>query len=247
MIAGLFSYFMPTWEQASGTRKRLLDSPIALAVSDAIRSERNYSEFVSQHFVQVGPTGSSGVIITVVPRNWPNPHRIGYYPDEQAWTDCGAYWLGRHRDVIPRAETLQRETLIRGYDVELGDGEIWQCPVIRWPNKTANLPRAMGVDAAGKYVETLRPQWDWAWKLASNIWDVYFLDKGGDVTDATMFDWGAQCLSINYRVGPQECTALGLLDTDIVARVLKAAVADPLIQEYLEAETSKKGVSAATP
>ena len=242
---GLFLYFLAGWEQGSATREKLLTTPLAAVAFDAMRNDRTFKDMIVTHNVSIGPSGSSGVLIVAKHPAWPDSHRIGFYPEEQTWRDCGDYWLGYVTDCKPGPDSLQREALVSGYDYELGDELIWDAPMIRYPAGSANLPQTMGVDASGKYVESVVPSMTWAWELSCKIWDDYFLGSG--INRAEVFDYAVKCLSVNYRVGPHEATALGLLNTDTAALVLKAAIAEPLIREFMAEDESKKNQAVAVP
>lgn len=245
MSNGLFLYFFAGWEQGSATRERLLTTPLKTVAFDALRNDRTFKDMVVQHFVSNGPSGSSGVLVAVRHPAWPDAHRLGYYPEEQTWRDCGDDWLGYVTNCKPGPDSLQREALVSGYDYELGDENIWHAPMIRYPAGSANLPQTMGVDASGKYVESVVATLTWAWELACKIWDDYFLGSG--ITRSEVFGYAVQCLALNYRIGLHEATALGLFDTDTSGLILKAAIAEPLIREFMAEEESKKNQVAAAP
>lgn len=241
--SGIFIYFLPAWEKENVTRQKLLGSPVALAFSDALRNERNYSEFVSVSNVAVGPTGTSGVCLACVPPNWPNPHRIGYHPDEQEWVNCGVFWLGTVKHCRPTPSSLQREKLVSGYEVELGDGNVWFAPTIRqWDADdqtiTANLPMNIGIQPDGKFAASICRDVAWAWDLACSM-----LDKSSTIVDrlqaATKF------IGLNYRIGDHEANALGLFDTANVVTVIEAALDGPAVERWVNLEAEKKNQQTA--
>ena len=243
MSSGLFLYFLPGRERDSVTRTTLLTTPLAEPLADVLRNDRTYQAGIVQHFVSVGPNRSSGVLIAAKPSNWPDVHRVGYYPEEQSWRDCGDFWLGYVGSCKPGPESLQRETLITGYDYELGDEQIWLAPIIRYPAGSGNLPMTMEVDRQGQFVQSVVSSYAWAWELACKIWDTYFIGDG--VTREDVFRFAVKILAVNYRVGPHECSALGLFNSTTAPLVLKAAIAEPMIREMMEQEESKKNQPVA--
>lgn len=245
--SGIFLYFFPAWEKENVTRQKLLGSPVALAFSDALRNERNFSEFVSLSNVAVGPTGSSGVCVACVPPNWPNAHRIGYHPDEQTWVNCGTFWLGFVNHCKPTPMTLQREKLISGYEIELGDGNVWFAPTVRrWDENnesfTANVPMKMGIAPDGHFAATVRSDVAWAWELACSFWDKRL--KAG-LTNGEYLEAATKFLALNYRIGPHEAYALDLFDSENMVAVLEAALDVQSVENWITEQDQKKSQQTA--
>ena len=247
---GVFLYFLPGWVTSDvegaarkATRANLQTSPLAAALSDCLRTERTFQKSLVVHSVAKGPSGSSGVLIAALPPQWNDVHRIGFYAEEQTWRECGEFWLGYVTSCKPGPDSLQREELVSGYDYEMHDENIWHAPMIRYPAGGANLPKTMGVDGRGEFIEAVVDAMKWAWDLSCVIWDQWFLGDG--VPKKDVFDFAVKCLSVNYRIGPQEATALGLMTNATAALVLKAAIAEPLIQEYIAEQDSKKNQPTA--
>ena len=249
---GLFLYFLSGWDRDTTTREKLLTAPFAALMFDALRNERSFSDMVVTHNVATGPSGSSGVLLVVRHPAWPDTHRIGYYPDEQTWREVApasggcqpseSYWLGYVTSCKPGPDSLQRETLVSGYDYELGDERIWHAPIIRYPAGNANLPQTMGVDGSGKFVESVVASMTWAWTLACDIWDRFVMGDG--LQRPEIFDAAVKSLGVNYRVGQHECSTLGLLDGPKAKLILQAAIAGPMIDELM-GEDAKKNQPAS--
>lgn len=245
--SGIFLYFFPEWEKEHVTRQKLLESPVASAFSDAIRNDRNFQEFVSFANVAVGPTGTSGVCVACVPNNWPNCHRIGYHPDEQTWVNCGTHWLGMAKHSRPTPLTLQREKLISGYELELGDGNVWFAPTVRkWSNDNetfgANVPMKMGIAPDGNFAAAVRSDVAWAWELACSFWDKRLT---GGLTNGEYLNAATRFLSLNYRIGPHEAFALDLFDSENIVAVLEAALDVQAVELWLSEQDQKKSQSPA--
>lgn len=244
--SGLFLYFVSGLDREQATRDKLASMPFASVMSDALRNDRTFKEMIVAHNVATGPSGSSGVLLAVKHPAWPDAHRIGFYPDEQTWRNCGDYWLGYVTNCKPGPDSLQRELLVSGYDYELGDEQIWHAPIIRYPAGNANLPQTMSVDAAGQFTQSVVKSKQWAWDLAGRIWDKYFLGNGGLLPES-MFSSAVECLSINYRIGPQEVSLLGegcvdgsLLIGPIAKQIIEAAIDMPQITQLIDGDDSKK-------
>jgi hypothetical protein len=172
---------------------------------------------------------------------------VDYCPDEQEWIDCGGYWMGWSREDRPRPEFLARSPLVSGYDTVLGDGLAWTCPTIRKGGRAPNLPRTMGLDAAGEFAMRIIPAFDWAWELSGEIFDRVFGSQEMSWSEA--YRLAVSALSLNYRVGPREASQLGLITTENFQRVAEAVVDWDVVKELLaetpEDESVKKKEGSA--
>lgn len=157
-------------------------------------------------------------------------------------------FLGLDRRYRPGPESLQRDRLISGYEVELGDGEIWTAPIIRKWDDTGtvvpNVPMSMGISPAGDFSAQVRPDVAWSWQLACDLWDAR-ARRG--MTNGEMLDGGTRFLGLNYRLGPHEAYALGLFDTDNLTKTIEAALDLPSIEAWCDAQEQKKSPLTAAP
>lgn len=188
--------------------------------------------------IVVGPGGLEGSILCPLTTDVRDGEHegIGYYPQNQEWLqvpvpgDTG-YWLGWNPASLPTPDDLQRDTIVSGYWQALGDGQQWACPVIRQKHGASNLPDVWRLKD-GKVVSTVKPDWQWAWDLSGEVWDAMVAE--GEIDQSLAFVWCAKLLSINYRIGPEECSVLGLFGRDEYRDVLQAAVNGPLIELLME-------------
>lgn len=239
--SGLFLYFLPEVIVDDVSRDSLQASPIGDVLSDVLVNERSYQQHVVKLFVNVGPTGSSGTLIVATPLAWPDAHKIGFYSSEQTWIECDGYWLGYHNTIQPGPDSLERSHFIDGYEHELGDGNVWIAPVIRYPGGSPNLPCSM-TRHRGKFEKSVLPQFSSAWDMAQWIWDA-ILPGGPSVTDEKYFEIACQCLGVNYRIGCEEASALKLFDSKTTVQVIHAAVDVPRIEAYLQDDSKKNQVT----
>lgn len=237
MSDGLFLYFLPATEADEITRDGIASGPLSLAFSDALRTPRTFTEMTIRTNVTKGPSGSSGTIIAVHSLKWASTHQVGYYPEKQTWRDCGTFWLGYANDAKPGPDSLQRDQIVTGYEQELGDDRIWVAPIVRYPAGNTNLPQSMGIDGAGQFVESVVSSMQWAWALACDVWDRYVMGDG--LQRDEIFGMSVKCLAINYRLGPHEATALGLIDGPKAKEILQAAIAGPMIDDMMSEEAKK--------
>lgn len=201
------------------------------AFADCIRRPKDLQELLSSTnvFPNTGPGGNPGALICALPADGTVPTGVGLYPDDQEWKQVGEYWMGHDGKTTPDA--LRRKTpLISGNEVELGDGNEWIAPVVRMPmDGLHNLPASFGVNCDGDMIQSILPDYVEAWEMAGDLLEWYFGKR--EMTLREQFDYAVRCLSLNYRVGPHECTELNLLTSENLLFILGAAFDKERIDE----------------
>jgi len=166
--------------------------------------------------------------------------RIGYYPDQQVWSEMGPAvgrprtFVGYYRDGLPSPADLQVAEPLRGRAVKCRDGREWISPLAREFSNGAYhrcLPgrakRVGGQWVAGEVEERYAE----LWSIATDFFDHMFGSQASE--DATLrfnfagaLDAAVRVLSFNYRLGPDEAGLLGLFDDQLLvaADVLKATI-----------------------
>lgn len=232
-MSGLFLYYLPGKQRGLLQPDDLREAGLETSLRDCLESPRAFQERLLVNQVHArGPDGSSGVIVAAQPGSGREiVQKLGYHAAEQAWLDCGRYWLGRDKLHRPTPVMLARPHLVSGYDEPLGDGNVWTLPVIRRGGLAPNLPRTMGVGSDGGFQMHVLPEFDWAWKLAGEIWDNARSRPSLEWSYA--FSLAVGVLSLNYRVGPQEATALDLITTINFQKLFSAAIDWPRVEELL--------------
>jgi len=174
-----------------------------------------------------GPDNAPGMVY-----GWPKPtdNRLDYCPEEQEWFECkadgelkaGRYWVGVWKDSPPTPKDLQRPYPYLGVNVELGDGNCWIVPKIR--ELTADAIRAD----------------DGTWKFAvqKRYHAIYIesLEWQDTVAENREFEYGEladylqRCLSLNYRIPPDLCAHIRLINTKILMSFLGATLGHELVE-----------------
>lgn len=160
-------------------------------------------------------------------------------PARQTWAWVAAegerpeYAVGFWTDNPPRPATLLRDDPIDGEPVTLGDGQTWQIPTARLPPNKTRLPLVLkwvGGPETGEVVTQVVPAWKWLWDLAADVWNRWFTNQVG----ATSVDYlmAVRVLGANYRVGPVECSLLGLLTTTGIESTFRALIGASLFEEF---------------
>lgn len=245
----IFQYFLPVVSKDAVTADTLAACGLAPVFRDCLRSEPDFQRLCTRMDVAVGPTGTSGALVAALPTNDELPHRLGFHPDHQEWVEIeGKYWLGSDTEPEqkPTPAGLARDPLIGGYEFELGDGQVWQCPVIRYPVGSSNLPSRWGVDPkTGDFREQILAEYEDAWQMAGEMWDVFMGEK--EIEEPESFRYAVRALGLNYRLGPHEAARMGLLTSTNYMHVFKAAIHGPMIEELLKEEESKKNSQPPPP
>lgn len=229
-----FLYFIPNVMRDAVAIK---DAVIAAGLGDVLRDRLTTNDLTGLGRLAIasitnGPGGHNGIILQCVAPSTGDdsnpPPAPGYYPKQHTWEQIpgtGA-WIGHDPHALPAPEDLERDQIISGYLLPLGDGHDWACPVIRLHMGQVNLPDVWRM-VQGQIVKQIKPDWQWAWDLSGEIWDSHVNKQ--DPTVETAFLWCSKLLGINYRVGPVETSILGLLGRDELPGILRAANHGPFI------------------
>lgn len=214
-----------------------------------------------------GPGGRSGIMLIALPPTREQPRRLGYHPEFQHWQQAGEdFWVGFDKEYPPTPADLLRETKARdaegrprprhaGYPLTLADGHEWLAPIVRRPPAAiergfadSELPKDIGWDNAGRFVETLKPEYRELWDDAEELCNCLFAaEESGsyEITVERGLHWCLRLLGTNYRYGRHEQNLLHAIDAETVFPVLGAAVDFWLVKRLLALE--KKSGAPSTP
>lgn len=180
--------------------------------------------------IRRGPENREGVWIYPLPPSGAMPAQLGYDAGSQHWVECGGHWLGYEKAAKPSPEELQRGQVVGGYEHKLADGRVWICPVLRRKINEANLPVQFRVEG-GEWIQTVKDEYRELWGKSYGWWQ-QFMGLDDKPSDVEVLDACCELLSLNYRVGRQEISELGLLDSETAPLVFRAAVDGPWWQEW---------------
>lgn len=203
-----------------------------------------------------GPGGAGGCVFTVTDAE-PNLTRLLYQKADQVWHPLGGapgLYVGWWKDTRPGPETLARPDRVPGYDVRMGDGRLWHVPCARpiRDSPCPGFPRALTRDADGPgwVVGGVVEQYADLYAKAETVFkDMTTIDEAGQVTFSDGADIAVTALGVNYRIGPDEASALRLLTTACIVDALHALVDWPTWLAAIEEMTNEKkdGVGSAEP
>lgn len=163
--------------------------------------------------VGAGPDGNGGAVFYWLKEG---PQETGYVPDRQTWVPAvadatnnlpaGRYWVGWLKDQLPKPADLQRDNLLPGRLLKLGDDQVWHIP------SAMQVPQRMRLQSDGiwkpqadaryqRFVE--RSQWAF-----DAVLKVLRGEAGVDLSE--MVTYALESLAWNYRIVPELANALDL-------------------------------------
>lgn len=166
-----------------------------------------------------GPGGAQGVAFTLCDEL---PSSVSDRCDWAPYPGQEGLWLGVDRSDPPGPAELEREDLIPGVDVEMGDGNRWTIPLAR------ALPRQRAWDGTGwgdgPVVAQYAELFDRAQAAFSALVHAIGLteEPPSKVTLDDESDLAVAALGVNYKVGPAEASYLGLVTTKAQGRAVLA-------------------------
>lgn len=176
---------------------------------------------ISAQQVWGGPGGSDGIVVSC------GAGDCRYLPDEQIWTKIGdIVWIGMAKDAtqLPSPQDLER-SVVMGKPLKLCDGREWHIPVVCTFNGETKLRRAIGLDEYGVAVLILDMYHRDLFLSAKALQYICVQGAGMQVAISKYRAFAEQVLAVNYRIGPKEIAALGLLkDDEIVLKLCHIAI-----------------------
>jgi hypothetical protein len=135
--------------------------------------------------------------------------------------------------------SIERECLLHGHAVTLGDGREWTVSVLRTLDGETTLPRGREFGPDGKWREgSVRPEYADLAARVEAFWESWLglVTEGGELTVQDADRLAAEVLGVNYKLAPADVERLGLLDESGIRNVLLAAVDWPTAAEVLAGE-----------
>lgn len=232
-----FIYFIPN--AGSATSKDLA----ALGLAHVFGKGESYEAGV----IERGPGGDGGLLVRMSGEDLP---ALSYQSDKQEWIRAGAWWLGWQKRTLPGPEDLGRDPMLWGHDCILGDERTWVVPALRLIDEGGPVfaKHRYKLAEGGRWKRQPMAEYAALAQHVETLWRylLQITDDGDEATpemsEAELIDIACAALAMNYRVGPVEISALGLLTSESLRSVLHAVVNLPAILEASKAlrEAEKK-------
>jgi hypothetical protein len=158
----------------------------------------------------------------------------------------GRPWLGFETASPPGPGDLLREVhCTENHPVTLGDGNSWGIPVVRrYPSGTA-LPQVIVLGKRGPEARIKR-EYETLYQLAVALADDLYGDGEAKLDAGALLVMASLALAVNYRLGPDEISALELLDTQNAQEIAGAIIDRPsLLKLRDELEKKTPGISSS--
>lgn len=187
--------------------------------------------------------GRSGVLMTPNLGDQPAPI-TSYCPGSQTWINHGRIMIGWETDFSPTAEVLAKpiaQQVPSTFVLPAAD-TVWTIPVARSSRGHAFLPTYYEWPEEGPPVQKRRPDFDWLWQIACEVWDYWNTEGGNGKPEEWLAEVALKVLQVNYYIGRPELTAFAAMGKILLDKVNVAVVCMILIDgDFPKAvEESKK-------
>jgi hypothetical protein len=202
-----------------------------------------------------GPDGGEGNVVGLPAPPGCSEAPFGYYPADQVWRRCGAWWLGMTKGAQPGPDDLARPQQLRGHVVKLAEGHAWHVPAavrcdLQTGSRAVSLPQALDLDDDGKWFARPLPRFTFFSQQVELAWDFYakrLADPNAEIDPDLWLSLAVEALALNYYVGKWELACLGALSTALVHQVIEAVLDVPTMIAAAEARKKAGGPLGSSP
>jgi len=191
-----------------------------------------------------GPDGGGGCIVAA-----------GGYPPvcepgKQLWMQGEKFWAGVET-LAPGPDDLIRDIVMAGYEIVLGDNNLWRVPLIRrWDvdqgGHVSALPKSVrnvvGADGSNMGALAINPNYVHLDKIADRVWLNFIENRTVPMGEALAIC--AALLGVGYRLGAEEIGLLGLVDEELMVKLAGLCLDAPVIEAQV-AKRSYEGLQAS--
>lgn len=198
-------------------------------------------------FTEIFLDGTKGSIFTLKGK-CSDDIKIGFYHDEQTWTNIPKYdgtkgrlWIGYYKDNKPTPKNFLRKDYIDGYYLELGDGKEWIIPIARRFQKGCLLPKGTMMLVADRLDEFVIEKYLPLQKIAEQLFVHFGLDEDKEFRkddgflcdNISFYKTCSEVLATNYNLDYREIGVLKLFTTENTIDILKLVVDMPYIDRLV--------------
>lgn len=177
-----------------------------------------------------GPKGDHGLLMAFQSGK---PTHVEYVPEKQKWIEVRAkgpeikdedgnvtgrepgktqYWIGWWIGELPGPEDLAKKNQFDGHEVKLNDGNDWLIPIVG--PVLSRLPHEFQVKDGGEVESVVLERYSNIWARSKEFYGFVFMKHS--IFRERSFEYLADVLSLNYRIGRYEASAavLNLITTE---------------------------------
>jgi len=175
--------------------------------------------------------------------------RVGHYAGEQVWQRTPKdWWIGFYEARRPGPESLARPEAYPGHKVTLQDGSEWLVPIGRLWDGSDPFPKKLRLDPeTGKWTEAPLDRFARITERAGELFAdlmaaAYSADDAGNPTVSLNVDpdLAVEALGLNYHVGAEEASVLGILTSENIGYIAQAFVDFPTWKVLLDVRADAK-------
>lgn len=235
-----------------------------------VHSDKSADWYCGEASGPSGPGGKAGLYLSALPvvsRDLPRTLAYDAGDLDWRWSEIAdGTWIGIDAANRTKPADIARRLKQDGHYVKLNDGNEWLVPAIRRPeigDKTITDEQGEAKTVRGftdgvprcnqqlrydwksrKVVPSVRPSDQRLWDWSAKFYRLVYRDepiKADDMPDmAEQFEYCAELLGVNYRLGFGEINELGLLTENDVASIIQASIDFPWYRSVCEASAVKK-------
>lgn len=234
-----------------------------------VDSEKGVDWYASEATTGSGPGGKPGLYVCALPVvSRELPRALSYNAADATfnWSQItDETWIGLDTTNKTKPADVARRQQQEGHWIKLNDGQEWLVPAVRRPEVgdktitdeqgervvrvfTAGVPRVnqqLRYDCkARKVIATVRPIDQRLWDWSAKFYNLVYRDEPiaeSDVPDmAEQFEFCAELLGVNYRLGIGEINELGLVTEADIVSIIQATVDFPWYRSMCSAAAAKK-------
>jgi len=182
-----------------------------------------------------GPDGSHGVFVApfkdVIPP--------GYDTENYSWQKIKDFWIGVNKKECCPVD-FARNYITRGYDILLGDGNMWTVPVAMVDTPNFSLPQYETIGENGKWTWKVQEEYEMLCNFASDLWDHVDPDMNFSMDEDLTRNMCIAALEVNYDINAYECAALRLFTQEAYQRIVSAVLDIPGREDIIAHLEGKK-------
>jgi hypothetical protein len=140
-------------------------------------------------------------------------------------------------DWVPKPSDLERNSMLDGKEVLMGDGNLWRLPVLRKFLGGTGLPKVIR-RTNGQLVETVIDRYHDLCERGEKMFESILPESEIKITTEFIFDLITDSLSVNYRVTSAEVSLLGLITSECLVPATRALLDIDAAEEYIKKNES---------
>jgi hypothetical protein len=227
--------------------------PDAKSLTGELRRQHGLDRLVQSPQSRETFSGPGGVPGLIVADGDTPAERVAYRAEQQTWSKRYGMTsqVGTWNDLAITPDQLVRRQAMAGTDVQLLDSQHWTVPILRsWKDGDSiwhecQLPRVMQQCAeTGSWLITAvvpqyRELWDESLEIGDALFDQLRTGSAAELEWSRVFAFACKLLAVNYRIDASVLSHLQLLQPDLAAEIVRAALDWDTLRAHLKNRLSR--------